>query len=229
MATTIGESISRVRGILKASNEDSFLTDRSIYSIISKYAKKLIEQEQRKRKLMSKDDLFIPLPFVELEEVNKIEANCIGIKSTCTILRTVKKLPEIMNGSTGPLIRKVYSIDGSFSFEKTTRSNFINIANSSTFKYNNMEYYWFSDGRLYFPSKKSVLSNLGGVMVEALWEDSLDLFCTVNNEDCKPMQELMFPFPDSLFATIEQMAEQEFGFSAKVPTDGADDGQNILR
>ena len=43
--TTIGESISRVRNILKAVKEDPFMTDRLIYSIIIKYAKVLIRRQ----------------------------------------------------------------------------------------------------------------------------------------------------------------------------------------
>jgi hypothetical protein len=43
--TTIGEAISRVRGVLKIVKQESFTTDRFIYSIISKYAKTLIRRQ----------------------------------------------------------------------------------------------------------------------------------------------------------------------------------------
>ena len=66
-------------------------------------------------------------------------------------------------------------------------------------------------------------------MIEALWEDTLDGFCTVDEEDCRPMQERPLPLPDYLFAEVEQMAEQEFSLTFKIPDDGADDGQNVLR
>ena len=56
--TTIGESISRVRGIIKAAQEDAFLTDRFVYSIISKYAKVALRRQQNEKKLMGHDDLF---------------------------------------------------------------------------------------------------------------------------------------------------------------------------
>ena len=42
MSTTIGETVSRVRNTLKAVKEDAFLTDRFIYSVVSKFAKLFI-------------------------------------------------------------------------------------------------------------------------------------------------------------------------------------------
>lgn len=220
---TIGESVSRVRGILKGSNEDSFLTDKFVYSIISKYAKVILRRQQNQRKLMSHDDLFEMLTFVELIDVDKIEADCAPLQSGCTIKRTEKKLPNLFTGLKGPLIRKVYSIDGSFEFVQTTPTAYISLTKSTNFKYNTTKYFWFRNGYLYFPD-----TNIEAIMVEALWEDVLDGFCSTE-EDCTPMQDRKFPLPDYLFAEVEQMAQQEFGMTVKLPDDGADDGQNILR
>jgi len=221
---TIGESISRVRGIMKATNEDAFLTDRFVYSIISKYAKVVLKRQNDQKKLMQHDELFEMLPFEQTIEVNKIEANCAPIKSNCTIRRTAKKLPSVFNGSKGPLIRKVYSIDSSEAFEKIKRTTYIANKNKSCTKYDNTCYYWYANGHLYFPD-----CEVEGIMIEALWEDNLDGYCTLNDDDCKSMQERPLPLPDYLFAEVEQMAEQEFGIPVRLPDNGADDGQNIIR
>ncbi len=221
---TIGESISRVRGILKGSNEDSFLTDKFVYSIISKYAKVILQRQQNQRKLMSHDDLFEMLSFVELTDVDKIEADCAPLKSGCTIKRTEEKLPKLFTGSRGPLIRKLYSIDGSFEFVQTTPTQYIALTQSTNFKYNKTKYYWYRNGYLYFPD-----TEIEAVMVEGLWEDVLDGFCTNNDDECTSMQDRKFALPEYLFAEVEQMAEQEFGMTVRLPDDGADDGQNILR
>ena len=93
--TTISESISRVRGIMKGTKEDAFLTDRFVYSIISKYTKVLLKRQQTQSKLMGHDDLFEMLSFVNLIDVNKIEAECAPIKTNCTIKRTEIKLPKL--------------------------------------------------------------------------------------------------------------------------------------
>lgn len=222
--TTIGESISRVRGILKGTTEDSFLTDRFVYSIISKYVKLTLRKQQLQNQLMKHDDVFQMLSFVDLIDVDKIEADCAAIKSNCIIKRTEKKLPKIFKGSRGPLIRKVYSIDGSFEFTQTSPASYIALTRSTNHKYNKTKYFWFRNGYLYFPD-----TDIEAVMVEALWEDVLDGFCTTNEEECLSMQEQSLPLPDYLFAEVEQMAEQELTLTIKVPDDGADDGQNLLR
>ena len=222
---TIGESVARVRGILKGSNEDSFLTDRFVYSIIAKYMKVLLKREQNQKKLMANDDLFEMIPWLDLIEVDKIEADCAPLKTGCTILRTENKLPKLFNGSRGPLIRKVYSVDGSYDFKQTSPTNYIALSSVKNFKYNKQKYFWYRNGYLYFPD-----SEIEAVMVEALWEDTLDGFCVANDEDdCMLMQDKKLPLPEYLFAEVEQMAEQEFGMSFKIPDSGQDDSQTLLR
>lgn len=221
---TIGESISRVRGILKGTTEDSFLTDRFVYSIIAKYAKLTLRKQQLQNQLMKHDDLFQMLSFVDLIDVDKIEADCASIKSNCIIKRTEKKLPKVFNGNRGPLIRKVYSIDGSFDFIQISPAAYIAVTMSTNYKYNKTKYYWFRNGYLYFPD-----TDIEAIMVEALWEDTLDGFCTTEEDECLPRQEQSFALPDYLFAEVEQMAQQEFTITFKIPDDGADDGQNLLR
>jgi len=222
--TTIGESISRVRGILKGTKEDSFLTDRFVYSIISKYAKVILRKQQLQNQLMKHDDLFQMLSFVDLIDVDKIEADCAPIKSNCIIKRTELKLPKVFNGSRGPLIRKVYSVDGSAEFTQTSPASYISLTNSTNHKYNKTKYYWYRNGYLYFPD-----SEVEAIMVEALWEDTLDGFCSTSDTECESMQEQALPLPDYLFAEVEQMAEQEMTITLKVPDGGSDDGQNLLR
>tara|TARA_R110000868_G_scaffold5681_6_gene33615 strand:- start:14023 stop:14694 length:672 start_codon:yes stop_codon:yes gene_type:complete len=222
--TTIGESISRVRGIMKGVREDAFLTDRFVYSIISKYAKVLLRRQQNEKKLMGHDDLFEMLSFIELIDVDKIEAECAPIKTNCVIKRTKDKLPNLFNGQLGPLIRKVYSIDGSFDFNKISPASYISINSKSCTKYDNAKYYWFRNGHLYLPD-----TNIEAIMIEGLWEDLLDGFCTLDKNDCTPMQDRKLPLPEYLFAEVEQMVEQEFGMTVRLPGDGADDGQNVLR
>jgi hypothetical protein len=151
MATTIGDTISRVRNIVKGVKEDAFLTDRFIYSLILKYAKLYIRRQDNENKIMRFQSLFEPLPCVELVEVDKIEACCSGIKSKCIIMRTKDRLPTVLEGSFGPLFRTISSIDGSEVIYKTYPSIFTNMTNSTSFKYNKTKYYWYLDGYPLFP------------------------------------------------------------------------------
>ena len=76
--TTIGEAVSRVRQSIKAEVQDSFVTDRYIYSLILKYAQLLMRRQDNQNKLMKFNSVWQALPFVELIEVDKVEAKVIG-------------------------------------------------------------------------------------------------------------------------------------------------------
>ena len=86
--TSVGEAISRVRNAIKAVIEDAFFTDRQIYFVISKYAKTFIKREDNQMRLMRMSSLFKALPYVELIDVDKVEAGCIGVYSGCYFKRS---------------------------------------------------------------------------------------------------------------------------------------------
>lgn len=220
--TTIQEATSRIRNVFKAVNEDAFLTDRLIYNILLKYSKALIRRQDNESKLMVYDSLFETLPFVELIEVDKIEANCAGIKTGCTIRRTKDKLPKVFSGSNGPIFRNIGPIDFSDTFQQISAAIYVAMARSTNFKYNKCNYFWYNNGYLYFPDIQ-----WEAVMVEAMWEDSLDGYC--GKDECSIMQEKAFNLPDYLFAEMEQMSTQELMTLAKIPMDQSDDKQNIIR
>lgn len=222
--TTIGEVISRVRNQLKAVTQDSFLTDRFIYSLVSKHAKWLMKREDSKSKLMSFNSVVQTLDFVELVEVDAVEAQCTGIKSGITIKRTKHKLPTFMQGYFGPLIRHVTSIDNSQDLQATTSVNYLNISRSKNSKYNKTLYYWFLNDYLYFPNL-----DWDAVRVEGIFEDSIARWNCDPADDCLFRQLESFNVPDYLHGEIESNVLKDFQFTLAIPADTAPDKQNILR
>ena len=221
--TTIGDSISRVRNVLKAVKEDPFMTDRFIASIILKYAKLLIKRQDDQDKIMRYQSLFEVLPCVELIEVDKIEACCGGIKSKCIIKRTKEKLPQVLEGSYGPLFRTISSIDGSVEVFRTYPATYTSMSNTTNFKYNKKKYYWYLDGHLYFPNVE-----WEAVRIEGLWDGDVS-WLKCDSDPCVLIQDQSIRVPEYLFADIEQMALKEILTTGQIPTDGPDDSQNILR
>ena len=134
--TTIADVVSRVRSQMKAESQDAFVTDRYIYSLILKFAQLLMRRQDSANKLMKFNSIWQPLPFVELIEVDTVEAQCTGIQSGCTIKRTKYKLPTFMEGYWGPLIRTVSSIDGSIECQPTSPGTYTSMTKTTSFKYN---------------------------------------------------------------------------------------------
>jgi len=222
--TTIREAISRIRNVFKLVNEDAFLTDRFIYSLLIKHSKTLIRRQDVENKLMQYDSLFETLPYVELIEVDKIEADCARLKTGCKIMRTRKKLPKLMTGSNGPILRTVAPIDGSDVFQQCLTAVYVSMTQSTNFKYNKTHYFWYKNGYLYFPD---IIWD--AVSVEGMFEEPIDDFCNENDSECTIAQDRNVTIPDYLFSEIEQLTQQELMTLGKIPPDNGDNSQNILR
>ena len=219
--TTIGDAISRVRNTLKAVKEDPFLTDRVIYSSLLKYGQTLLKREDNQFKLMKISSIFKVLPYIELIDVDKVDAGCIGVFSGCYFKRSKDKLPTILDGAMGPVIRTTSSIDGTIEMFRTDPGTWVSMTRSTTFKYNTRKYFWYLNGYIYCPN-----IDWEAIRMEAIFEGKLD---TCDTDPCLIRQDDPLLFPEYLFSEIEQFVIKELTMSMQVPSDGADDSQNTLR
>jgi hypothetical protein len=221
---TVGESITRVRNILKGVKEDAFLTDRAIYYNIIKYGRTLLKREDNQNKLMRMSNIISTIPFLELIDVDIVEAGCYGIHTNVFIKRTKDKLPAIFQGSYGPLIRTVASLDGSQLLTVTQPSLYSKITKSTTFKYNKTNYYWYMNGYIYIPNIE-----WEGIKIEALFEGNIGELTCNKEDECRIKQDQLLPFPEYLFAEIEQFVIKEMAMTLQIQDPGADDSQNPHR
>jgi hypothetical protein len=219
--TTIAEAISRVRNALKAVKEDPFLTDRTIYFALTKYAKTLIKREDNQYKLMKMSQIFQVLPYVELIDIDRVEAGCVGVYSECYFKRSKDKLPSILDGMFGPIIRTTSSIDGSIEMFRTDPGTWVSITKSSTFRYNKRPYFWYLNGYIYCPN-----IDWDAIRIEAIFENNAE---NCDTDPCTIKQDEVLAIPDYLFSEAEQFVMKELTTSVSIPSDGADDGQNTLR
>ena len=220
--TTIGEVISRIRNQIKAVDADSFITDRVIYSNIMKYAKMYIKRQDAITSRAKFNSLFTRLPCVELIEVDRVEA-CCDINSGVIVMRTKEKLPGVLDGASGPLLRFVGSIDTSVEAFRTTPQLYNALQKTSGAKYNTKKYYWILNGYLYLPNV-----SWEGVAIDAIFEGILNGFTC--SDPCAPAQNQLLNIPGELFAQIEQMVINDFLRSSQINTDPAPaDKQSLLR
>jgi hypothetical protein len=225
--TTIRQVTSRIRNLVKASKQDAFLTDRFIYSLVMKHAKLLMRRQDSTNKLMKFSSVFKPLKFVELIDVNSAEADCLCINSTCTIKRTKDKVPNMIEGYFGPLIRSVTSLDYS---QKLTpvyhASEYEKMIKQKTFKYNKEKYFWYLDGHLYFPNIE-----WDAVKLEGVFESNSDVnkYNCDTTDDCVYIQDMSINIPEFLFSEIEQLVFKDLGLLLQIPTDQGHDMVNAVR
>ena len=222
--TTIGEAVSRIRSQIKAEVQDAFMTDRYIYSLIKKFAQLYMRRQDNVNKLMKFNSVWQELKYVDLIEVDKVEAQCVGIASGCTIIRTSKKLPTFMEGYWGPLIRTVSSIDGSIEIQPTQPGTYTSMSKTTTFKYNNSKYYWFLDGYIYLPNV-----SWDAIKLEGVFEEDISKWTCDTEDDCKPRYLQNLYIPEFLFAEIETQIFQTLINTMKIPAEDSDNKQNINR
>ena len=219
---TIGEIISRVRGSIRAIDMDSFITDRFIYSVITKYAKLYIKQNSGQAFNTKFNSLFTRIPCMNLIEVDKIEA-CCDVQSGCKLKRTKEKIPGVMEGPEGPLLRAVTSLDGSSDVYRTTPQLYNSMAKTSGFKYNKTKYYWIINNYLY-------LGNVpwDSISIEGIFEGNINEFLCDN--ECAFAQDQTFSIPPELFAQIEQQVARDIMVSQQINVDRAPaDNQSTIR
>jgi hypothetical protein len=223
--TTIGESISRVRNLVKAAKQDAFMTDRFIYSLIVKYAKLLIKRQDALNVRLKFASLFRTLPCVELIETDRVEACCGSLPDTCKVMRTKEKIPVPFEGAYGPFIRTVSSIDGSVEVYRTQPAQYTSITKTTAFKYNKQKYYWFMNGYLYLPNIE-----WESILLEGIFEDDIAIFTCNKEAACKIRQDEVLGIPDDLFAEVEQNVMSQLLGTIQVPVDtNNSDKQHILR
>lgn len=220
---TIGDVISRIRSLIKATRQDSFITDRMIYSIVIKHAKWLMKREDSKNKLLVFSGVIQTMDFVELIEIDKVEACCTGVKSDCTIKRTKDKLPVFLQGYYGPLIRTISSIDNSEELQPILPSSYIALSNSKGYKYNKTKYYWFLNDYLYFPNLQ-----WDAVRIEGIFEDDISKW-TCKEDSCIARQDQTFNIPDYLLAEIESQVLNDLSVTYQLTPDPVNDKQNVTR
>ena len=162
--------------------------------------------------------------MVELIDVDKVEAGCMGVYSGCYFKRTKEKLPNIFDGLFGPIIRTVSSIDGTQELYRTDPGTWTSITKSSTFKYNKRPYFWYLNGYLYVPNV-----DWDAIRIEAIFDGDISEYVCDEDAQCQIRQDQILPFPEYLFSEIEQMTVKELTMTMQVPQDNLDDGQNALR
>jgi len=104
---------------------------------------------------------------------------------------------------------------------RTDPGTWVSITKSTTFKYNKRPYFWYLNGYLYCPN-----IDWEAIRIEAIFEGKVDA-CDI--DECLVRQDDPLLFPEYLFSEIEQFVIKELTMTMQVPTDGADDSQNILR
>jgi hypothetical protein len=222
--TRIGDVTSRIRAGIKAERQDSWLTDKFLYSLFLKYAALRIKQLDEKGRLYAFSSIFETLDYVKLEECDWVEAGCSGIKSYRTFRRTCDPLPMFMEGKFGPMVRSITSLDGRTPFQMTSLDNYVLISKQQSHRYNTTKYCWWLNDRLYFPD-----TPYPAIRIEGMFQEDISKFKCNYDDCCKRRQDQSLNVPDYILADIEKMILAELNGEMHIASDYQHDAQSITR
>lgn len=226
MSVTIGNIISRVRTTLKANAYDDFITDRYIWSIVSKHVSATILRYIGQLSVVESPDLYITVHGIRLEDVSKIQDCSLELGSafcnSMLIKRSINKLPPIRAVNGKYLIRGVYSLDRSLKFQQTTVSKLSNMINSRYYKYVSDVYYFIDNSYLYIAN-----ADIPAVVIEASFQDVYDYYSSCDEHQCVRAQDLPLGAPEQLLAEIEGNALKEIFTMLQIPENN-DMGDNKM-
>lgn len=220
-----GDILSRTRWKLKAVKQDSFLTDRDIWSLYKPWINQVMKELDAKNRLMAFNALFDTLDIVPLVEVDTIEASCVNIQTGKTLMRTKDPICSLfMEGYWGGMIRSVSSIDGSQQFQPISFPGYQNISSVKNFKFNKTLYYYYQNDYLYFPN-----ITWKAVKVEAIPEGDISQYKCDSEQKCLTKQQQSFNVPDYILARAESLMFQSLGLTLQIPPDETSDNKNPLK
>lgn len=206
---SIGEIIERVQSLYSkgAKSDDSRLSSRHIYSVLKSIRGFLLTNQINKGQIIN-DWSYTILNCIKMIPVSSIQCKCFSHLG-CTIYRSEKKLPKILNSLSKHIIEWVMKLDNNYIIEPTSRSEALyNKGNKYT---KDKLKYVIENGYLYINSEASP----GMIAMKAVFNDPIET--NIFNEDncdtvidsCISVKERDFQIDEDLIRPLIQLTSEE--------------------
>lgn len=217
------EIISRLRNSLREIYADSKYSNRYLWNVFFTVSKKLLKEDADKGKIYSQSNPWESI-CVKMTPVSSLYCNCAYLPYNCTVYRSEKKLPRIVESSTGFIYRLIATPD--LSQEFTLVSPYL-YSVKKKIKYNKEKYAFIYDNYLYTPDNTFPVLTVSG-----LFDDDTSKFkCNDNEletetENCGSALNVNVSLNDYLIDTSIKMALMEILPVIQKPTDEIPNNNN---
>lgn len=157
--TTIGQVVATIRDAIKERADDSVYSNRFLWDTYYTIMKQLIKRDADNGRIYSMSTIWNPI-CVEMEPVSALYCNCMYLPYDCTVYRSKKKLPKMLESSDGFIYRWIATPDMSKTLVLVSPFQY---AKKSKVKYNLEKYAFIHDGYLYTPSETYPLITISGL------------------------------------------------------------------
>lgn len=209
-----GEVVSRIIGVLKANSKDSRISRRLVLKTAENKAKFLISQKLGEMSLYREMNLYKEISCIELEAIPVISCPILEFRSCRNIMRSKKKLPELIYSRLGSSLKEVTSVDNLYTFEPITPSQYrLNKQRSFAIK---KDYFYIQEDYLYLPDSEVESVNLL-ILTQDLYELEQCSECSKNK--CKSVWDFEFVCPDKLLEVVIQETIKELSLTKQIQED----------
>lgn len=215
----------RVINTLRLNYKDRFVSRRFILKLGKEKTKFLLSQKLRDRTLYREENLFTDISCVEMKEIDVFKCPIVEFRTCRKIMRSKKKLPELIFSRYGDSIRLVSNIDYSIQIGRTNPVDYIR--NKNRKGYREKPFYYTRDGYLYI-----VDSNIEVVNVQLLTLDKKgadEMSCGYKDE-CNSALDYEFVGSDKLREVVYQEVLKELAgtFLQILPDENPDLNQKSI-
>jgi len=206
--------VSRISNSINAINKDARVSKRYILEVATSKAIYLMAQKFRDKSLFREDNILTSIDCFELEQIDKYKCDIVEFKSCNYVMKSVKKVPELVYSRFGSSLKEVTNIDFSLDFRPTTPFKFRRDKRREGF---GIDKFWYiKDNYLYLPE-----SDVQRVSLLLYTPNEYEAVKTSACEDKKCLNPWDFEFKCSskLMEVVIQETLKEITFKLQIPTD----------
>jgi hypothetical protein len=208
------EITSRILNALKTLTKDGRVSRRYVLKVAQEKAKFLISQKLGENSLYREENLRTTLDCFELQKIDTVKCPIIEFRTSSSVMRSKKKLPELIHSKYGSSIKEVTSIDGAFILKPTTPHQYR--LNKSRKTDSKEIYFYVKDGYLYLPDSEVKLVQLSLITLDLY---DLQECSECSDKPCKSAWEYEFICSDKLLEVVIQETLKEVITTKQVQSD----------
>ena len=209
------EIVSQVENQYKLINKDTYLNKRLALFTAQSIAESYLAKKARDKSLHRYSSLYKTIPCVEMESIESVSCDIIEFRLCDNLMRSVKKLPRLVESRYGGSIKSVTNISDSVSFSPSTLSEYQRNTKRQGFN-QSIKTFYIKDDYLYLPNTEVERVNL---YVLAIDQYDLNEICECSKEECKSVWDYEFIITSDLLQQVIRETAQTMAVTVQVPED----------
>lgn len=215
---TNAEVVSRITNGYKFLSKDARRSKRYILRVAERHAEMLISHKLQDKSLFRESNMWSSINCFELERKDTYSCGVIEFQSCNKVMKSKKKLSDLIFSRYGGGIRAVAPIDfmSQEEFRPSTLDQFKRNKRRLSLQEDDTDFFFIKDGYVYIPDSDVRAVSLELIVVNTFNLSNLD---SEFAKDCRSAWEYEFKCPSKLLDPLFKMVREEIGMTLQIPED----------